>query len=367
MNEIHFDLSVPDLAFEINYAFQSLRVDSVVIGVGEAELDEPITIPEGCTLRGQGVRFDNNYHELHGTVLKVVHNKGPAVTVSQASELSGIGFDYPEQQDYETVIEYPPTVKFWCDYDAAEKAYFGNVILKDLFFYKSYCAIDARGSKAFAKGSGLITTCRMTDITMSALRYGIRIDEVYDRTFLTRVKQQPGFISHEYLWPGSLRRYAQENCIFIETGGTMDWLHFDKCCAWACWIGILINSVNGPMTFQFCDFDGVIAPILLKGSNPELRASFVGNTFTAFNALDSKQRNVVLSADSNTSARSLMFNSCQLFGPSKGFCWLKNNVSIKSLMVSNCHLTSTNEIVMFDIDGKVSLSENNNVYDTHKL
>lgn len=335
-------------------------IDAAALDQGVVYLEEgpwvfksQITVKKGVTLRGSGYGFDQVVPTLYGTVIDVEWGSGTgatddvnkaAVLVEQGTTIERLAFNYPSQSANSFYpSEYGATIKMYRPVPSTSEAYHGDVTLQDLMFYKSWVAIDSRGSSARTSGAAFMTTHRYDNINMAALKYGIRLQNVSDWFILSRIEQQPGFISAtEYGIGTSLRDFVQKGCTFIQFSDLNDWLQLSHCTAWATAVGFELNGVSGPLTFTNCEIDAARVPVYLKGSSNRIAAKFIGCTFTAFDAIQDANSGtpyygVVAVADSYTTGKGLHFNGCWLGGPSKGWIWFANpGVNIDNLSVVNC-------------------------------
>lgn len=311
-----------------------------------------VILRRGVSLIGEGRHFDMNYQRTYGTVIQVLWGQGngasedtskAAVLMEPATRIQSLAFEHPEQNEALPVpLEYGPTVKMFDDRDASIDVYHGDARICDVFFYKSYVAIDARGTSCKAAGSGTITTHRYSNILMSALKYGIRMDNVSDWTFISEVEQQPGFIGHYAEPNNSLRYWVQRNAAFLQFSGLMDWINLSDCTCWATAIGVELDGVQGPLTFINCAFDASLIGVHLKGQSNNVQAKFVGCTFTIFDTVSLTAgvpgfSGFVVVPAAHTVADGLTFSSCFLFGPSKGWGWFGNpGVDVKNFILQGC-------------------------------
>ena len=385
-NPEHFGAQVDGLsndAIAVQRAIDAASVTGaeVFMRAGNWVFGSQVILKTGVTLLGAGRHFDANTFELSGTVIRVSWGSGTgssedhtkaAVIMHPASKVRSLAFDYPTQDPtLAAPIEYGATIKFYLDADGATTPYHSQCHVEDVLFYKSYTAIDARGSLSRSIGFSRITTHRYTDILMVALRYGVRVDTVTDWTFFHQVEQQPGIISHHSTVGASLRDYVQKNCVFLDFAGTMDWVHLTSCTCWATRIGVIIDGVQGPVTFVTCDFDAARIPVFLRGQSTRSNIKFKGCTFTAF---DVNQQNLgvdrfssfVAVADPNTTVYGLMFDGCYLFGPSRGWGWFGNpSCDIRRIHLVNCVTDVANveggpaqALILFNSTNDVIISNN---------
>ncbi len=322
----------------------------VVLAEGNWTFKSQLVLKTGVTLEGMGRGIDPNSLVLYGTVVNVRWGSGSgamdnvtkaAVLMESNSRMRSFAFNYPDQSASDfTPAEYGPTVKFY--ETSTTRPYHAQNQIEDMLFYKSYVAIDARGESAQPSGASFTVTSRIDNVLMSALRYGIRLSNVTDWVFLNRVEQQPGLISAGLYAPGtSLRDYVQKNCRFIELTGLLDWIQLVNCSAWAVQTGIDIVNGQGPITLTNVELDACRTCIQLSGNGGELQLKCVNSTFTAFDSIQ-KVANVnnwsgyVVAAANNSVYKGISFDSCYLFGPSKGWGWFGGTgQNIRAIRLSN--------------------------------
>lgn len=323
-------------------AIDEARGGIVTIPSGTYTLHSQVIIKKGVTVAGEGWKFDPSTFNTYGTVLYVKHGKGSvddknnaAILMESGTRLEGVCFVYEDQVETLAVpIEYGPTIKFYEDTNGigeSSPSPYHTCEVRDVFFYKSYCSIDARGSSARAKGYAQIATCRYENILMCALKYGIRIDTMNDWNILNKIEQQPGHIGHYLEIGNSLRDWVQRNCTVFDFSGLIDWIKLTDCCAWACNRGINCERVSGPITLIGCDFDACRDSICISGNSSVGAIKAVGCTFTAFDTVQQYKQGPdrysghVLVLESGASLGHATFVGCHLFGPSGG--WLRGKLS----------------------------------------
>jgi len=332
-----------DIGPIIQDAIDSSNGDIIMIPNGDFILKSQIVIRNGVTLKGEGWKFDPSTFKVYGSVISVEHGQGSvedknnaAILMESGTRLEAMSFVYNDQlETLAEPIEYGPTIKFYQDTNGIGEKHafpYHTCEIRDVFFYKSYCAIDARGSKSRAKGYAKIATCRYEDILMSTLKYGIRIDTMNDWNFLNQIEQQPGYIGHYVVLGESLRDWVQKNCTVFELSGLIDWIKLTDCTAWACNIGVHAIKGSGPVTLLGCGLDACRYPILAEGDSKIMNIKAIGCTFTAFDTLEKYKKGTnqhsgyVFTLTDKSSIGSISFSNCYLFGPSKG--WIKGSPNV---------------------------------------
>lgn len=332
-----------DIGPIIQSAIDSANGEMIVIPSGNFVLKSQIVIRNGVTLKGEGWKFDPSTFKIYGTVISVEYGKGSvedknnaAILMESATRIEGISFLYNDQlETLSEPIEYGPTIKFYQDTNGIGEDNpqpYHTCEIRDMFFYKSYCAIDARGSSSRANGYSQIATCRYENILMSTIKYGIRIDTMNDWNFLNKIEQQPGHIGHYVELGGSLRDWIQKNCTVFEFSGLIDWIKLTDCTAWACNIGVHAFDGSGPVSLIGCELDACKYPIYVEGNSKVLNIKVVGCTFTAFDTLErykngpNQYSGYVFTLKDKSVIGSISFSNCYLFGPSEG--WIKGNPEI---------------------------------------
>ena len=320
-------------------AIQALIDTGQCIPPGQYNLYSPLILAEGQTLCGSGRFFDMNSRSLYGTVLNIHHGSGEgtaedrtkaAVQMRPCTKVTGVAFNYPAQtEDLDQPVEFAPTVAMLPAPGGLTNPYHGDVHIRDVMFYKSYTAIDARGGPI----EKFITTHRYENILMTALAFGIRMEAVTDWCVLDTIEQQPGFIGHKL----NLRHWVQSNGTFLDFHGKMDWIHLDHCMAWATALGVKFTDAYGPASFNNCDFDGSLVGAYIQGACAALETKFNNCTFTCFNALTGEQPGFVIVPATDTVLKDTIFNACHLFGPSNGWGWFGSpGVSASRFILNGC-------------------------------
>lgn len=338
-----------DIGPILQHAIDSSQGGTIFIPSGNFVLKSQIVIRNGVTLKGEGWKFDPSTFNVYGTVISVQYGKGSvedknnaAVIMESATRVEGLSFVYNDQlETLSEPIEYGPTIKFYEDSNGIGEVNphpYHTCEVRDVFFYKSYCAIDARGSSSRAKGYSQIATCRYENILMSTLKYGIRIDTMNDWNFLNKIEQQPGHMGH-YLEIGkSLRDWVQKNCIVFDFSGLIDWIKITDCTAWCCNVGVYAKDASGPVSLIGVELDACRYPILVEGNSKILNIKAIGCTFTAFDTVEqykngpNKYSGYVFTLSNNSEIGSISFSNCYLFGPSAG--WITGSPSVA--LITGC-------------------------------
>jgi hypothetical protein len=321
----------------------------VKIPAGNYVLKSWIVVKEGVCVEGDNWSFDPSKFKTYGTVISVETGKGnedlSAVIMNTGTEIKDLAFVYNDQLETMPAPHvYGPTIKFYQHAGRNDYPYHKTNV-KNVFFYKSYCAIDMRGSHARWNGEAAnIVTCRIEDILMVSLKYGIRMNNITDWTFFDKIEQQPGYIGHHRAQGNSLRDYVVNNCVMFDCTGLLDWVKFTSCTAWACLAGVIFDNARNPVSFEGCEFDACVAPIYVKGDCSNLKVRVTNGTFTAFNPIEQEINpnnhwsSFALSLDNNATLGSFAFINSYLFGPSKGWVWLGwNTQEIDSLQIIGCN------------------------------
>ena len=330
---------------------------TVYIAAGVWTFKSQVNVREGCTFLGSGYSFNSNTFTITGTVINVEWGTGgvdpqevaskAAVLFEPSTTIKAMAFNYPDVvTTNDSPAAYGATVKAYLAASAATTHFHSNCLLRDLFFYKSYVAMDLRGTQARSTGTtAMLATCRFQNILMSALWRGIRADNISDWSYFTNVEQQPGIIGATFN-PGSLRDYVQKQCTFIELGGLLAWLNFTRCSAWACSTGIVFqDGANGPVTFTDSSFDACVTSIAWQckyGTDGVPVVRFIGCTFTCFDVVQKEfgsgeVSGYVIVPSVDTLVSGLTFSGCYLFGPSYGWAWLNNTgIAVWGLIMTGC-------------------------------
>ena len=327
---------------------------TVYLEVGEWTLKSQLVLKRGAALKGAGYRFIESLQQLKGTILNVEWGNGTggnafenrtkaAVLVESGTKITDLAFDYPAQTG-STPLEYGPTIWMYEPLNAAADAYLSNVVLERLFMYRTFVAVNAKGTTAKASGQGALTTHRYTDIVMAAYFRCFVIDEVTDWFIIDKCEQQPGFLGFDTTPGASQRDYCQKNCIMFQFDKICDWIQIRNCNMWQGARGIVFLSAIGPFTFINCEFDAVLIPIYFENNSTSTRteAKFIGCTFTAFDAIQEAagtgySNSQVCVAGSNVTIEGIHFRDCTILGPTTGLFWSKNpGTVVNRLSVQGC-------------------------------
>jgi len=344
----------------------------VLVPAGTWNFTAQVLIKAGVMVRGVGWAYEQNVTTpTLGTILAIKWGTGAgadddvtkaAFVMNDNSYIQDLIFFYPDQarNDFTPTV-YGATIKLYEGTAYNTKPYLNNVNIHNILFLRCTVGVDARGTSAGPYYGGtndykkLINHCRFSKLKIAATFRGVRVNEVYDWTILDDIEVQAGLIGAaqaDYALDASLRDYAQKNCVAFELG-RCDWLKMNSCTAWAVLYGCLIQG-NGPFTLVGCEFDACRGGCIIfdtTGGATYFKA--IGCTFTAFDALEDAWYSIDYSgtrysgyacAITNGSVlRDIAFDSCTLFGPSKGWFWAGNaSQTVVRLGIRNCNTYVSN-------------------------
>jgi hypothetical protein len=306
----------------------SLGGGTVLITEGEWDLTSQIVVKNGVTIEGSGYGYKQGATDsisLYGTVLNVRWGSGAgamndytraAFILNEGAKVKNLAVDYPDQvaPSSSTPTEYGPTFKLFENLQGfiastggvpsgSVSVYHSDCDIRDVIIKNGTVGVDARGTSARRNTGDTeyqvanMTAHRFDNIKMCVMNYGFRFDNITDWVFVNRCEQQPGWISAGSRTPGSsLRSYVQENCVFFEVAGIVDWLKITDCSAWAIQNALKVNggplssttpfiaNCSGPITMIGCDFDGAKNTVYIQGQCYQLNLKMIGCTFAPFNA-----------------------------------------------------------------------------------
>ena len=253
-----------------------------------------------------------------------------AVLLDQAARIQNIGFDYPSQVYSNTAaIEYGSTVQI----DASTIGNIGQEIV-DCYFFKSYIAIDARGSKGGNLG---VVNLKITGNRGAPLFCGIYCDYMVDWAVIEDNQFNAGEIGETTLTSG-LVAWAAANGRACILGGN-DWIIFRNFQVWGYNIGAYIIGQSGytgggPYSFEGCSFDACQTDILLSGTI-NLPVMVNSCRFTGFNNATGTH-GAVVSINSGTVLSGMQFIGNYIFGPTQYVVWLaQSSQTISNIIITN--------------------------------
>ena len=164
---------------------------TVWLPAGRYKMLNQVFIWFGCSLLGAGQVANHWWNPgviAGGTILEINWGSGAgfsgnvtyaAIRLDAGSGIENVGFDYPAQ-DSSLVgpLEYGSTIQFF-----PNTGMVGNInqFVKNCFFFKSYAAIDARGSLT---GNSPLSNTVITGNRGAPLVYGLLLDGIIDSTTL---------------------------------------------------------------------------------------------------------------------------------------------------------------------------------------
>jgi hypothetical protein len=276
----------------INYV-ASLGGGVVWVPAGRYILLSQLFVYAGVTLLGAGVVSNYWYAPgtiANGAIFQIGWGSGAgysgnvtyaAIRLDQGATVKNIGFDYPTQISTNSgPLEYGSTIQF-C---AGENENLNQSVI-DCFFFKSYIAIDARGS---------ILDLDIAEVTITGNRgaplvIGIAIDNVIDWCVIKDNHfnaQQINTTNTSNVLIEWVANYGQA----FYTGNS-SYVTFDSLQALGYSTGVTINNTyfnigSGPYTVINCQFNACETGILLEGLiyQPILISN---NRFTCYNTATS--------------------------------------------------------------------------------
>jgi hypothetical protein len=278
------------------------------------------------------------------------HSDSAAVILRSGAAIENVGFDYPDQlPDLASPIEWGSTVQI-CD------PVYGNLNqrIADCYFFKSYFAIDARGSLG---GNLSSANLRISGCVGSPLSIGIAADFIADWATIEDCNFNAGQINPYNPKCGLIdwvSRYGQ--AVFL---GGCDWVVLDGIQAWGYGTGCSIiggsgYAGSGPYCFDGCQFDACWSGVNIGGTVEQV-VKITNCNFASFRATDSA-RGASVSVSNGVQLKSgLQFTNNYIFGPSNNVFWAgQQNQLICNVMVSNniANVTPSGDIAIVISNGQ---------------
>lgn len=281
-------------------------------------MNEPLIIRRGVTLCGTGrVGFDHTRPGIMGgSIFEIASSNEPAIILESGAAIAGIGFDYPLQDAAANQpIEMPPTIKL------GERGFGGyDQSITGCTFYKSYCAIDARGSTL---GNVPLSNLTISGNRGATLNSFLELDYLADWGNFSGNNLNAGRIAPLALKEGLVRWTSEAGAVF-RIGGC-DWLKLNDNQAWGYHIGVCIVGAqgyhgSGPYTVEGNQFDACRSGVELTGRF--LQAVRIHrNILCPFNAATG-ERGVAINAQNGSEISTIEIVGNHAFGPMDHFLWL---------------------------------------------
>lgn len=285
---------------------------------GRYVMTSQLVIPTGVELASDGV-VAYDYHvpgPKGGVILEIRWGYGAgtfgnvsqsAVVMRAGSTITGIGFDYPDQlPTLAAPLECGSSVT---PFDQQLNAY--GVTIRDCYFFKSYCGVDAR---ARSLGSEGLSNLVISGNRGAPVYCGIAVDGVSDWATIRDNSFNSGFIEPSYQSP--LMKWSNQNGVARLIGGN-DWLQMlnEQTFGYAFAFHVTGGrgyQGQGPYVFQNCQSDGCWHGIELTGAI-DGGARILGCTFAPFSpSINNPGCAVSVSA---SFIRDLGYSNNKSFGP----------------------------------------------------
>lgn len=242
---------------------------TVTLPAGRYLVQSQIVVKPGVILEGVG--FSHFNWDLpgpeKGTILDIGWGEGPgssgdsdkaAIILNEGSGIRNIAFNYPKQDPLmETPFEWGSTVQ--AKNSDFPKSLF-NILIEGCYFFKSYIAMDLRGSKAFKEYPDGTVICGATirNNFGCPILSALAIDRVADWCTIEDCSFNAGFMNPNKNKVG-LPKWTKENGRLIWAGGN-DWLQIDNFQSWGYHTGVYIEASknypgSGPYTIINSSFD----------------------------------------------------------------------------------------------------------------
>lgn len=312
------DISLPSGSIRFDSQF-AIKPGVRLIGSGAAGWDWRIPAPD------------------RGTVLEIRWGQGglgpelAACLMHRASSISNLTFSYPDQDPLAaapipwgaSIMLYEPTLNNY------------NQSITNIYFHRSYAAIDARGSL-----SGDVAALSIEDVMGTPIAYGILIDRVTDWCRLRHIQFNGGHLTyHNGSWGlHGLSAWAAQQGIAFRLGGC-DWLQLIDCQVAGYWHGAAVYAgagypAGGPYTFQNCQFDICPKAIYLVGNFTQIVRVF-GCSFAPYSRAQPLYGQA-LGVDPGIVLPGLQFTGNYIFGPADSVVWAAHaNQTLGSLDISH--------------------------------
>ena len=187
-----------------------------------------------------------------------------AVLLQDAATIQNIGFNYPSQNaSSSTPTVYGSTVQI------AGATYNNNQSIIDCYFFKSYIAIDARGSKSGLGAGGGVVGLTIKGNRGAPISVGINIDYVTDWAVIEDNRFNAGEINENTLTRG-LVSWCANYGTSMALGGN-DWLVIRNLQVWGYAYGVKITGQSGytgygPYLIDTCSFDACFQGVYIGGT-----------------------------------------------------------------------------------------------------
>ena len=246
----------------------------VLLPAGTYPVTGQIFLPRNCKLLGAGELTDLWYDPgilTGGAILQINWGAGAGVTGDYAyaaikldagATVENIGFDYPTQVSTNNgPIEYGSTIQF-----CATIGYCLNQSVVNCFFFKSYIAIDARGTFV----GQVVAGATITGNRGAPLVYGIAIDNVIDWCTVRDNHWNSAQINTASL-TDSLVKWVSNSGIACSVGSS-NYITITSLQAWGYSVGVYVNTNEtdqgvGPYTVTNCQFNACLTGVLIEGIN----------------------------------------------------------------------------------------------------
>ncbi len=337
---------------------------TVFIPAGRYKMLAQVFVYNGCSLLGAGEAtniWQNPGILQGGTILEIDWGsiKGAsgnvlyaAIRLDSGAGIENIAFDYPGQDNNLTVpFEYGSTIQLFANTGMSGNL---NQFVKNCFFFKSYIAIDARGS--LTSNSPFAGTI-ITGNRGAPLVYGIIMDSITDWTIIENNFWNSQQINTTNL-TAPLIFWVANNGQAISLGNS-SFVTINNLQVTGYSIGVTINNQStttgkGPYSITNSQFVGCITGISVSGTI--LSISVVNNRFNCYNLIVGTPGITFTNTD-NSIISALTYTNNTITGNIANAVYLASqNQTVNNILISN-----NNALISGGSGTAVYISNGNNI------
>ena len=342
---------------------------TVWLPAGQYKMRTQVFVWEGCTLLGAGSVTDLWYNPgslTGGTRLEIQWGAGAgvsgniayaAIRLDKGATIENIGFEYPDQDSMLTgPAEFGSTIQL----GSGEGGGNLNQTIRNCFFFKSYIAIDARGS---------ITGQPVSYVTITGnkgapLVYGIAIDNVLNGCYVDNNRFNAQQINTASLTDALIQWVANNGqAVYIGSGQNTK---ISKLDAYGYAVGVTIDNWSvangsGPYSITDSDFTGCETGILAQGTvySPIV---VTNNRFECYNSANGTF-GITFAIVDGTTISALTYTDNTLTGDIARAIFMAGNF----LTINNVLIANNNAFVNLGGDTAVEIGVGANIMAVHNI